>query len=782
MPTDHHDRTEVALSEPLGSRLTVPRLRPDVLPRPGLVRQLSAIATPGRLTAVVAGTGWGKSTLLTLWAGRQSEPRLAWFSVEPTDNDPARFWASVVAGLSRIAGNAGSADGALPRLLATAGTRAADDVVPALVRELEQETEPLSLVMDDYHLITDPEVHRGMAVLAAHLPAALRLVVSSRSWVTLPDGPHPSGGISGISPNISPDITAWHLRFSAAESAELLRNADPAMAADELAFLHEQTDGWAAGLHLAASSLANRPATTSIATALRSANGHIEKYLLGQVLAQVPEDMQAFLLRTSILQRLTPELCAAVTGRPDAADLLDRIERDQLFLVPLDESGEWFRYQHLFAAVLAQQLQHSEPHLVPELHRRAARWYDDQRMPVEGVQHALQADPALAAELVARHAVPVCFRGDQDIVLSWFAELGEELSRSDPALCVARCTVAAAGGDGAEMNRWAGFAARAIELPDTPPAVVRATRIGLATTKWGWAYYSGDVGSSLRDVQRARELAADDLTPWRTGTALALSLFRSRQRQEADALLTDVGATAEKHNEFLITMISHGVRAIIAADDLRHEDAERLATAAEEIALRYALREHYAAYSYHMARGWNSLRRGDYAQATQPLRRARQLIRRGPLALETIEVLTATAIVEQRLGFFDPSARHLGEARQLLMRCLDPGYLVADPRDLRLSRPPTRPARPPADLSYREAEVLGLVGEGLTTDKVAERLGLSPRTVHAHLRSIYRKINVKTRPAAVRWAIAHGVTSPPTVDPPAAGPPEGDPPSGRGSA
>lgn len=752
-----------------------------MLTRPGLVRQLSSIATPGRLTAVVAGAGWGKSTLLTLWAGQQSESRLAWFSVESTDNDPARFWASVVTGLSRMAGG-GGADGALSQLLAAAGTSAADDVVPALVRELEQETEPLSLVMDDYHLITDPEVHRGMAALAAHLPAALRLVVSSRSWVTLPDGPQPSSGISGISPDIRPDITAWHLRFSAAESAELLRNADPAMASDEVAHVHEQTDGWATGLHLAASSLADRPAKTSIATALRSANGHIEKYLLGQVLAQVPEDIQAFLLRTSILQQLTPELCAAVTGRPDAADLLDRIERDELFLVPIDDDGEWFRYQHLFAAVLAQQLEHREPHLVPELHRRAARWYDDQAMPIEGVRHALEADPALAAELVARHAVQVSFRGDQDIVSSWFADLGEELSRSDPALCIARCTVAAAGGDSAEMNRWAGLADAAILLPGTPPAVIRATRVGLATTKWGRAYYSGDVGSSLRAVQRARELAADDLTPWRTGTALALSMFRTRQRQEADALLADHGATAEKHSEFLITMISHGVRAIIAADDRRHEDAERLAAAAEEIAMRHALREHYAAYSYHMARGWSWLRRGDYAQAAQPLRRARQLIRRGPLALENIEALTAAAVVEQRLGRVEVSARHLGDARQILMRCLDPGYLVADPRDLRPSRPSTRPARPPADLSWREAEVLGLVGEGLTTDKVAERLGLSPRTVHAHLRAIYRKIHVGSRGAAVRWAIAHGLTSPPTVDPPAAGPPEGDPPSGRGSA
>jgi DNA-binding CsgD family transcriptional regulator len=252
-----------------------------------------------------------------------------------------------------------------------------------------------------------------------------------------------------------------------------------------------------------------------------------------------------------------------------------------------------------------------------------------------------------------------------------------------------------------------------------------------------------------------------------------MSLLRHRQRHEAEALLAEHAAAAEVHGEYLITMMNHGVRAIIAADELRHDDAERLAAIAEEIAGRHSLREHSAAWAYHMARGLSWLRSGDHARASQPLRRARQLVRRAPLALETIEVLTASAIVEQRLGSVDLSTRHLGEAHQILMRCIDPGYLVADPRTLTVSRGSGRGARPPADLSYREAEVLGLVGEGLTTEAVAERLGLSPRTVHAHLRSIYRKINVGARGAAVRWAIGHGLARPPSADLPKAAPPEG---------
>jgi DNA-binding CsgD family transcriptional regulator len=222
---------------------------------------------------------------------------------------------------------------------------------------------------------------------------------------------------------------------------------------------------------------------------------------------------------------------------------------------------------------------------------------------------------------------------------------------------------------------------------------------------------------------------------------------------------------AEKGRDDLTATAAYGTQAVIAAADDRHREAERLAARAEHYGHQHGASEHFYAWSRHFARGWVALRQREHERAASHFTRAHELLKRGPLRVDTSEVLTALAMADQHLGNVESASEHLTEARSILERCPDPGYLLADPRTLRLSRRTSTVSDHPANLSDREVEVLGLVGEGLITDDIARRLRLSPRTVDAHLRSIYRKINVKTRTAATRYAIAHQLTSHPASPP-----------------
>ncbi|MDT7675247.1 MAG: hypothetical protein QOD82_3149 [Pseudonocardiales bacterium] len=739
----------------LRTKLTPPGAQPGALARAELVARLDAEMLPGRLGLVVAPAGWGKSALLASWsAQRPARDRCGWFSADDADNDPGRFWTYVLAALATV--RPGLGDGAT-QLLSAPGTTALGDVVPALLNNLAEQPEPVTLIIDDYQTVTNREVQDSVALLVERIPPTLCLIIASR---TQPSA-LPIARWRGRGRMI--ELTAADLALTLGESTELLARELPTPpTVEDAARLHERTEGWVAGLHLAALSLRRRRDLHEAIGEITGDNRRIGDYLAGEVLARQPDELRAFLRRTSILQRLSAPLCDATTAGTDGVGMLARIERDQLFLIPLDDRRRWYRYHHLFADVLRRDLEQTEPALAAVLHRRAADWFAAHDSPLEAVGHALAGgDTAQVAELIAVHSMPVCLQGQVDTVLGWFGALGEDVCRADPRLGMARAMVAGAGGHPVEMVRWADLAEQAAVGPGLPADLVTSVHAGVAVTRWGSAYFSGDVTVSVRHARAAIRLPADNRTLRQAYAALGWSLYRKGQFREAQAPFGQAMLLSQDRGDDLTIMVTCGIQAIIAAAEGREHDAEAFAARAEGASRGHSAGEHFNAWCFHFARGWAARGQAEPERAQGHFQRALELLRRGPMRLETVEVLTALALTDRQLGRIDSATDRLEEARGILEHCPDPGYLLADPRAVQIPPASPVPTRPAPALTRRESEILALIAAALSDQQVADHLGISPRTVHAHLRSIYPKIGVRGRVGAVRYALNH---------PPPAGP------------
>jgi DNA-binding CsgD family transcriptional regulator len=348
--------------------------------------------------------------------------------------------------------------------------------------------------------------------------------------------------------------------------------------------------------------------------------------------------------------------------------------------------------------------------------------------------------------------------GYADTALRWFQALGEDVCGADPQLCMAGLTVAMIASRPAEMARWIDLAQAAADRPDVEPRLKDEVGFRVALTRWAAASFAGDSGAALRHAENVDRLAAGGPPSRVRGaqTALGLSRYRTGELQSADVALARAGALAQEQGSELTVMLTRGAQAVIAAAGGLAHEAERLAAEAESLDLP-ALSEHYDRYYVPFARGWLSLHRGESGQARDLFRRALQLVRRSPLRVDTAEVLTALAISEQRLGDTEASQGHLAEARRLLEQCRDPGRLLADPRQDQLLTAQQPPSPSVAPLTDRETDVIALVAQGFTSQQTGARLGLSRRTVEAHLATIYRKFGVNNRGAAARYAVEHGL-------------------------
>jgi LuxR family maltose regulon positive regulatory protein len=335
-----------------------------------------------------APAGFGKTALMADWASRSAR-RVAWVSLDTDDNDPVRFWRHVSAAL----------DGIQPDAVAELGPLLDSDTplkgfVAPLVNRLASSTDEVVLLFDDYHVIANETVHESLRFLLAHQPLQLHLVMSARADPPLPIARlRASGGLA--------ELRAADLRFTQDEAASLLQgvvaDADPAAAAQVLI---ARTEGWVAGLQLAALSLRDRDDSAQFLDSFTGSHRYVLDYLAQEVLERQPEDVRTFLRETSILGRLNADLCDAVTGRAGSQRILESIERAGLFVIPLDDTREWWRDHHLFADLLHVRLRQRQPGRVAELHRRAAEWHARHGFPREAIHHAVLADdPALANRL-----------------------------------------------------------------------------------------------------------------------------------------------------------------------------------------------------------------------------------------------------------------------------------------------------------------------------------------------------------------------------------------------
>ena len=432
----------VAVSERdvlLATKLHVPRPQPGFVPRPRLAAALDE-GLARQLVLVCAPAGSGKTVLLADWAGRDGR-LVAWLSLDAADNDPARFWRHAVAALDRvrpgIAERAGS-------LLGPPPPPSFEGLVTALVNELAAQPgeDEVLLVVDDYHLIEAQPVHASLEFLVKHLPPGLDLVVASRADPPLPLPRLRAGGRLA-------ELRAADLRFTAEEAAALLREAtDSELPGEAVAALAALTEGWAAGLQLAALSLRGQADPARFVAAFGGSHRYVLDYLTEEVLERQGEQLRGFLLETSVLDRLSGALCDAVTGRTDSQAMLEQAERAGLFVIPLDEVRGWWRYHHLFADLLQARLQQERPGRVPALHRNAAAWCEERGLANDAVRHALAAgEPVWAARLMERHFDEQFYlRGEGATVQRWIATLPAELVTSRPRLLLAQALLILAGG------------------------------------------------------------------------------------------------------------------------------------------------------------------------------------------------------------------------------------------------------------------------------------------------------------------------------------------------
>ena len=383
-PSVEDDPGEVTGSprpELLWTKLVAPAPRAGLLPRAGLQSLLQS-SLQAKLCLVAAPAGSGKTTLLAQWRAVAGGGRVAWVSLEESDNDPTRFWSYLVAALRTVEPGVGTV-----ALEALGGPSVELErvVVPSLVNDLATVGAPLVLVLDDYHLITDAICHQTLGLFLDHLPAEVHVVLSTRLDPPLPLARMRARGELA-------ELRVGELQFTGEEAAELLNGSmGLALAAEDVARLAERTEGWAAGLVLAGLSLRGRPDSRGFIAAFSGGDRHVADYLVAEVLERQPEELRGFLLRTSVLERLSGPLCDAVLETQGSAELLGELEASNLFVVPLDDRRQWYRYHQLFAQLLRLQLGAREPTLVPVLHRRAAAWHQAAGKVDEAIGHASAA-------------------------------------------------------------------------------------------------------------------------------------------------------------------------------------------------------------------------------------------------------------------------------------------------------------------------------------------------------------------------------------------------------
>jgi LuxR family transcriptional regulator, maltose regulon positive regulatory protein len=746
-----HEAAAPGATEPVlaATKLHIPLLRPRAVRRAGLVAALSAAPKP-KLTLLSAPPGSGKTSLLSEWHADPAEPRpFVWISLDGGDNDPVRFSDGLIAALQTAREGLGKgARGALH----SPGTTLSDHVMPLLINDLAALDEPLVIVLDDYHVIGNEQVHGPLEGLIERLPDTAQLVIATRS-----DPPFALSRLRASGHLV--EIRGDDLRFTRAEAAMFLNDVlDLGLGDDEIARLHSRTEGWAAGLQLAGLSVRGREHPQEFIEAFAGDDQQIVDYLASEVLDRQVDDVRKFLLRSSILDRLSGPLCRAVTGADDAAVLLRQLDRENVFIVPLDSRREWYRYHHLFSDLLRHELARNEPRLVPELHRRASAWYREQGAVHEAIEHALAAgDNADAIELVTSHWYEFLQRGRHETVATWIDRLPPETVISDANLCLIEAWLGVNTGRLAEVDGWI----EAAELAGGGQAAEKGIRAGIASLRAIHRYMNGNVGAAVSAGRYALSLeAGGPPSPWRPVgcPVLGLSLHWHGESDHAALTLEEGLQIAKSGGNHLAAMHASGGLAAIHQERGDLISADVYAAEAARIADEHDLGEHWASSLALAVRGQLLECRGELDAADRLVARAVRLAQRGVASVEIAYSLLTLAAVRQQLGRRADAAKLHQQAKLTVGSCDDPGVLQA--RLMRTERrlreaspgPSSHDLTGGEDLSAAELNVLRLLASDLSQREIASELQLSFNTIKTHTRNIYRKLGAATRAEALARA------------------------------
>jgi LuxR family maltose regulon positive regulatory protein len=729
----------------VAAKLHVPAVRAGLVSRAELVGRL-AVAGHCKLVLVCAPAGWGKTSVLSQW--HSAEPgAFAWVSLDPGDDDRVRFWSYVIEAVRTVTPEIGEA--ALAALPNAPGDLAGA-VLPSLLNELAAAGRRLVLVLDDYHCVRNESIHASVAFLLRHLPPNVQLAIATRA-----DPPLQLGSLRAAGEVL--EIRAAQLGFSDAEARALLNDSLAlGLEPGEVALLRERTEGWPAGLRLAALSLRDSGDPKAFVAAFAGDDRQIAEYLHEFVAAQ-PRRLREFLLRTSILERLCGPACDAVTGRSDGISRLEEIQRANLFLVSLDSRGQWFRYHQLFRDLLRLELARSEPGLTAELHRRACEWHRAQGDADQAIGHATAAgDFGVACDLIARHWIPLSNLDRDETIARWVDALPRESAEADARVCLARGWAALGIGRAEEMESWLRAAERAPRPGSSADAgFVVPVEAQAALPRQVSALMAGDVAGSAAAADRALAVPPEVAGPGWGVAEIDQGLARSfgGDLAGAEAVLRDGLRRLPGTGWSIPRAIGLGRLALVRLDQGHAVEAEAITADAERHIAGGRIEEAPATSAAVLARGRLLELDGDLAAAGAACARAVVLARRGGRRLELADALIALARLSRRRRAYDEARASAREARRVILSCPDPGrlaeLLARTERALQLTamRRPA-PASDP-ELSDREIAILRLLAGELSQREIGAQLYVSFNTVKSHTRSIFRKLGVTTRADAV---------------------------------
>jgi LuxR family transcriptional regulator, maltose regulon positive regulatory protein len=726
------------------TKLHPPVARKQWVERTDLIEYLAG--TEVKLTLVAAPPGFGKTTVVAQWRSSPIDHRpFAWVSLDRADNDSGRLWWHLVSALG-LACPAFDSE----KVLAMLRGQAPDfdlTVLPVLISEMAALPGRVVLVLDDYHLIKKPHCHEQVARLLSHLPSCVQVVIITRA-----DPPLPLARMRALGEMV--EIRAPELRFDLRQAAELIHAVLPVgLSQRDLEYLVERTEGWPAGLYLAALSMRGDSSPGASVRQFSGKNRFIVDYLVEDVLNQQPSDIRRFLTRTSILGRFCAPLCDAVTGSADAAAIIDTLERENLFVVPLDENRQWFRYHHLFSQVLHGQLTRTEPLLVPSLHARASAWHRAHGSTDEAVTHALAAgDIDGATHLIAQdfHAYNDSGRGAT--VHHWLRKLGDDWIAASPLAAHCAAWTAALSGDYRVVRRCLPTIEAAGEdgpLPDGMRSF--ASSAAILRTMCGF----DGLGPMREAGLRAVTLETDEESRWYSAARGALSapLYWAGEFEAAAAHAQEARLNPEALAPFYL--VATTVMTWLAVETGRLARAEELAREAWELGTNpsFGLGGTSRSSFAHGAVGAVHAARGHVHEARSELEQALEIRRKWPgiSPWPRLESLLRLAPVLAGSGDRTGAAELLGEARQLLDSLPD----GADAQFARLEGLERRLAGRPRQtasgepLTEREREVLRMLQGTLSLRDIGRELYLSPNTIKTHTRALYRKLDVSDRQQAV---------------------------------
>ena len=724
----------------MAAKLRRPAARPGTIPRFPLVRRLAAEGSPP-IVSVVAPSGYGKTTLLAQWAEHEDQA-FAWVSVDERDNDPKVLLSYVAEALNAVQ----PLDGLVFEALASPTSSVSSTVVPRLSSAFSSLTVPVVLVLDDVHLLHNRECRDALSVLADHVPPGSRLALTGREAPPLRVARlRAEGRIL--------EIGSADLALNQADAAALLRAADVTLDDREVAVLHQRTEGWAAGLYLAALFLLEGGSLDDAGTSFGGDDQLVSQYMESEFLGRISARHREFLTRTAVLGRMSQALCEAVLAMPGSDTTLAELARSNLLLVPLDRDGQWYRYHHLFRDMLLAELERREPGLLPVLRRRAAAWCLSNHLPEEALEYAMAADDVrTAANLVGTLAVPARRGGRITTLLRWLRWLEERGAINEhPMVMVLAALIYAWLGRPDEAERWID----AVDCWQDGNTV----RPGDAAVR-AWAALDQafmcrrGIARMLADADQAsRAFTTAGIATGAPALLQGIARILSGDLPGSEAILTDAVRLGQETSTRDIAAAALAERSLTAMSRGDWSRADELAAQAQTMLRLAGAEESYFAPLVCAAQARAAIHRGDVRTTKQQLVSAQRARRLLTYAVPHVAVQARIELARVHLDLDDTAAARtlMQEINEILERRPELGTLVGEARELRDRLPAERgPATPGvSSLTTAEMPVLPMLATHLSYPEIAAELSVSRNTIKSQAYSIFRKLGASTRSEAV---------------------------------